>query len=245
MAKQSKRADRRAIVEQMRREQKRKERRQSFAVVGAATAVGAVIVGFAVWQTVSADNESGGDLATLGVAASDAGCQEITTAPAKGNNDHRTEGERIPYEATPPATGPHWAKFLIGNEIRPFWTTDDRPPVERLVHSLEHGHTILWYDETLAEDDESSGVLESVATKAAATDGARGKFMVAPWTAQDGGELPDGTHVALTHWSMGGTQGNPQGQLGVWQYCADVSGEVVQDFIADYPSSDSPEPNAA
>ena len=51
------------------------------------------------------------------------------------------------------------------------------------------------------------------------------------------------THVALTHWSMGGTNGNPEGQHGVWQYCKDVSGEVVEQFMDDYPYTDSPEPN--
>ncbi|MGH3682534.1 MAG: DUF3105 domain-containing protein, partial [Natronosporangium sp.] len=28
---------------------------------------------------------------------------------------------------------------------RGFYTPDDRPRVEQLVHNLEHGYTVLWY----------------------------------------------------------------------------------------------------
>ena len=35
---------------------------------------------------------------------------------------------------------------------RKFYTSDDRPAVATLVHNLEHGFTLLWYDETIADD---------------------------------------------------------------------------------------------
>lgn len=244
MAKPKKDADRRARVEEMRRAQQRKERRQGLLVLGAAVTVGALIIGVAVWQYLEAESDASGGLAAIGVPASEAGCQDVTTKPAQGNNDHRPEGERILYEESPPAAGPHWGQYLTGSQIRKFWTTDDRPPVERLVHSLEHGHTILWYDETIAQDDEALDEVEAIAQRFTGT-GNADKFMAAPWTEADGQPFPDDTHVALTHWSMGGTNGNPEGQLGVWQYCSEVSGEVVEDFMSDYPAEDSPEPNAA
>jgi Protein of unknown function (DUF3105) len=246
VAKPKKDADRRAVVEQMRREQQRKERRQGLLIIGSAVLVGAIILGFAGWQIWKAGEDGGSSqLASIGVAAGEAGCQDIEVEDAvAGANDHRNEGERILYETTPPAAGPHWGNFLQGNQIRPFWNSDDRPPVERLVHSLEHGHTILWYDETIAEDDEALEQVEEIAEAAANSDDARGKFMAAPWSSEDGGEFPEGTHLALTHWSIGG-DGDPSGsQQGIWQYCDAVSGDVVEDFIAEYPSSDSPEANA-
>jgi hypothetical protein len=242
VAKAKKDADRRAVVEQLRREQQRKERRKTLTVLGAAVTVGAVIIGFAVWQFVKAEQASSRALDQIGVPASEAGCQDVVTEAAEGNNDHRTEGEEIPYQQSPPAMGPHWGQYLVGNQIRSFWATDDRPPLERLVHSLEHGHTILWYDETVAADDEALADLEDLAKKAFESTG--GKFMTAPWTEADGEPFPDDTTVALTHWSMGGTNGNPEGQIGVWQYCEAVSGEAVARFTEDYPSSDAPEPNA-
>lgn len=244
MAKPKKDADRRAVVEQMRKEQQRQERRRTGLVLGAAVAVGAVIIGVAVAQFRSAAEKDARDLSAIGSTGSAAGCQDVTTVAAEGNNDHRGEGEKILYEQTPPAMGPHWGQFLQGSQIRKFWTTEDRPPVERLVHSLEHGHTILWYDETIAEDSAALDEVRAIAKKFPSNTDQNDKFMAAPWTAEDGEPFPDGTHVALTHWSMGGTNGNPEGQLGVWQYCEGVSGEAVQDFMDEYPFSDSPEPNA-
>ena len=75
----------------------------------------------------------------------------------------------------------------------------------------------------------------------------RNKFIVAPWTESDGDAFPDGQHLSLTHWSAGGedAQGASDAQLGVWQYCSDVSGAVIEDFMLKYPYTDSPEPGAA
>lgn len=246
MAKPKKDADRRAVVEQLRREQQRKERRQGLMVVGAAVLVGALIIGAAIWQFTKADTASGSGsaLAAVGVPASDAGCQDIVAKPAKGNNVHMPDGQKIPYEDAPPASGPHWGNYLMGAQLRKFYAVDDRPPVEQLVHSLEHGHTILWYDETIADDDQQLSDLEAIARKFPSNTDFNDKFIAAPWTSDDGPGFPDGAHVALTHWSMGGTNGNPEGQQGIWQYCSKVSGEVVEDFMKDYPYSDSPEPNA-
>ena len=243
MAKPSKDADRRAIVEQMRREQQSKERRKSLMVLGAAVLVGALIIGVAVWQFMKAGGSSAGDLANIGTAAAEAGCQEVQVEKAEGNNDHRPDGEKILYKATPPATGPHWGTFLQGAQIRKLYTADDRPPVEQLVHSLEHGHTVLWYDESIAESDEAMEELEILANKFQGTD-LSDKFIAAPWTSDDGEPFPDDAHVALTHWSMGGTNGNPEGQQGITQFCTEISGEVVEDFMKDYPYRDSPEPTA-
>ena len=246
MAKPKKDADRRAVVEQMRKEQQRKERRQGFLIIGSAVLVGALILGFAGWQIWQAGDDGGSsELASIGVPTADAGCQDVQVEEAvAGASDHRDEGEKILYTTAPPAAGPHWGQYLLPNQVRPFWTTDDRPPVERLVHSLEHGHTILWYDETIAEDDEALEQVEELAEAAAGADDAEGKFMAAPWTSDDGEAFPEGTHLALTHWSVGG-DGDPSGdQQGIRQYCEAVSGEVVEDFIAEYPRTDAPEPNA-
>jgi hypothetical protein len=243
VAKTRKDADRRAVVEQLRREQQRKERRRNLLVLGAALAIGAVIIGVAVVQVVRANKDSDRNLAQIGSSTSGAGCQKVVTKTAEGNSDHRPEGEKILYPDAPPAFGPHWGNYLQPAEIRKLYTTDDRPPLERLVHSLEHGHTILWYDKTVADDDTEMADLRSISKKFTGTDQSD-KFIAAPWTSDDGQPFPDKAHVALTHWSMGGTNGNPEGQLGVWQYCSSVSGAAVEDFMTDYPASDAPEPAA-
>ena len=119
------------------------------------------------------------------------------------------QGERIDYESSPPAAGPHWAQFLFGGQVRKFWSTDDRPPIERLVHSLEHGYTILWYDESIADDPDELNVIDGIADKFRSdSNNLRYKFIAAPWTSQDekeSGKFPDGMHVAFSHWSAGGS----------------------------------------
>lgn len=50
------------------------------------------------------------------------------------------------------------------------------------------------------------------------------------------GSLPDGTPIAFTHWTAD--------SKGVWQYCSEPSGAALEEFMFDYPYSDSPEPNA-
>ena len=242
----SKDAGRRAVVEQMRREQKSQERRKTFLLIGAAVLVGALLIGTAVWQLLREQADDGRDLALIGVPAADADCQDVETKSAAGEGDHRATGERILYEDSPPASGPHWGDFLQPTEVRRFFTADDRPPVERLVHSLEHGWTILWYDETIAEDDAALDDLRAIGDKFPNIQSLEQKIMIAPWTAEDGGEgFPGDSHLAFTHWSSGGTNGNPDGPLGVWQYCGAVSGETVADFMADYPATDSPEGSVA
>ena len=37
------------------------------------------------------------------------------------------------------------------------------------MHNLEHGYTILWYDETIADDDDMMNAIEGIADKFDAT----------------------------------------------------------------------------
>jgi hypothetical protein len=244
VAKTQKSADRRAVVEQLRREQQRKERSRNLVVLGAAVLVGALIVGVAVWQAMKADSSNNRALGVIGPSASAAGCQDVIAKKATGNQVHEPVGQKILYPDAPPADGPHWGNYLVGAELRKFYSTDDRPPVERLVHSLEHGHTILWYDQSIADSSQQLADVQAIAKKFPSNTDPTDKFIAAPWTSADGKAFPSGTHVALTHWSMGGTNGNPRGQQGIWQYCSKVSGAAVQDFMKKYPYSDSPEPTS-
>jgi hypothetical protein len=53
---------------------------------------------------------------------------------------HLEPGERWEYRSTPPASGPHDPKW-----IRPGFYRKVKPP-EKLVHSLEHGIVVIYYD---------------------------------------------------------------------------------------------------
>ena len=151
MVKKNERDNRRAIAEQLRKEQQRKERRRSLLILGACVIVVLGLLGsasYVYWQDQQERKKAEGTpLAELGVSTSAADCDPVKKVDATGSGEHINAPQKIPYPDSPPAFGPHWPNFLQGSEIRSFYTTGDRPEVERLVHSLEHGHTILWYDE--------------------------------------------------------------------------------------------------
>jgi len=240
MAKSTKDRDRRAVVEQMRRDQQRAERRRTIAVISACVVVGLVIIGLAAIPLIRQNQVESGALASIGSSKSAAGCQKLVEKEATGNQEHRPEGTVIDYPDSPPAFGPHYptpAPFA-----RKFYTADDRPKLENLVHNLEHGYGLLWYDDTVANNDTQLNQVRAISSK---FEGSKleDKFIALPWTAEDGKAFPDGAHIALTHWSVGGDPKNPK-QQGIWQYCGKPSGAVVSDFLQDYPYTDSPEPQA-
>jgi hypothetical protein len=248
MAKSSKseRTDRQKVVEQLRAQQKAAERRRGLAIVAVCVLVAVGIVAAAaagpILDHFRTSKYSGKPLAQIGAPASV--CQKVVSKPADGNQEHLPDGSPVTYTDAPPAFGKH---YLTPDAMaRKFYTSQDRPALGTLVHNEEHGYTILWYDETAAEDSEQMAQIRAISSKFAGTSDLRDKFKAVPWSSSDGKAFPDGQHVAFTHWSVGGTANASAGsakQVGVWQYCSDVSGAALQTFMTDYPFSDSPEPN--
>ena len=214
-------------------------------IIATCAAVALVILAAAAYPVIKQsrteskfDRES---LAGIGSTLAAASCSPDSKTPARGGSDHRPEGSQIDYETAPPEFGPHYATPAAFS--RKFYTLEDRPAVATLVHNLEHGYSILWYDDTVAGDEEELAAVRAIAAVFEKDSGPTGKFIAAPWTRDDGGSFPAGDHVALTHWSLG--EGDSAAdQLGVVRYCARPSGEAVANFVEDYPYSDSPEPNA-
>jgi len=226
---------RREKLEAMRREQRASERRRTMLFVGVAVVVALGLVTAAALPLVRnwLDDPARRDWSDFGVALSAASCDPVVEEEQTGNFDHRPDGEAIEYTSAPPTSGPHYA--VPAAFTRKFYTPSDRPEIERLVHNLEHGYTILWYDPAVLDDQEST--LRDLATKVTDEEGelveaAGGKFLVAPWDTSRGA-FPDGKSYALTHWGA---------EQGFKQYCGDLSGEAVRDFVTDHPVSDSPEP---
>ena len=239
--KSSKDRDRRAVVEQMRRDQKKAERRRTIVVIAVCVVVALVIVGLAAIPLLKQNKLTSGDLASIGASEKAAGCQPVLKKKATGNQDHKPEGTPITYPDAPPAFGPHYP--VTAPFERKFYTASDRPQIEYVVHNLEHGYSLLWYDDTIAKNSDQLAVIKAIAKKYEGTK-LTDKFIALPWTAKDGKAFPQGTHVALTHWSAGGDPTDVSKQQGIWQYCGKPSGAVVEKFMQDYPYSDSPEPQA-
>ena len=226
MGKRTVEKDRKARVEEMRRAEQAAERRRTLLVMGAALVVVAVLVGLVVTTVVRYTRDN--SLDAVGVPVADAGCGDVTTEPSQGTNEH--VDTPVDYTSVPPMFGAHRPapEFPASS----FYTVEDRPELETLVHNLEHGYTILWYSEDLPEDQVEA--VERIAGLARDESAAGGKFIATAWDPARG-ELPADTPVALTHWGA---------SEGARQYCGAVSGAAVQEFVDAHPASDSPEPNA-
>lgn len=227
----------------MRSQQKNADRRRNMLIVGACGLVGILIVGAAAYGPIKSryDLAQFNDTLLDDIGAAASVCTDVTTKAATGNQDHVQEPTPVVYPDAPPAFGQHYDVWE-GLE-RKLYTKDDRPPLGRLVHNQEHGFTILWYDETLAADDEQMDLLRGIAGKFKGTDNFRLKFKAAPWLKSDGAAFPEGKHVAFTHWSVGGAGADATGEeVGATQFCSELSGEALAAFMLDYPYTDSPEP---
>jgi len=127
----SKRNTRGEIVKGKRQAMQEKRRRERLArrlVWAAAGLVVAAVLGYALW-----------------VAVRPAAGQEV---PVMGSTDHVEEGsDPGPFNSDPPTSGRHYADTLEAgfyNEGDP--ATQTPFPAGYLVHNLEHGYVIFWYN---------------------------------------------------------------------------------------------------
>ena len=203
------------------RKQKSAEKRRGFMIVGVCVVVALLIVGAAAFQPIKDwwdlrqfnDMDLADDrrrrLGLPGHHHQEGRRQPATTCPTD---------QQVPYEDAPPAFGPHWNEPGVAPAPieRKLYTDDDRPELEMLVHNLEHGYTILWYDETIADDDDADArAARRSPTSSPAPTTCRTKFIAAPWTSdEDGKTFPDGQHVAFTHWSAAATDDDGRRQAG-------------------------------
>lgn len=238
------------MVEQLRKEAKAAERRRTLGVVAICVVVALIIVGLAAYKVYkdkqAKDEIANTNLSDIGAAAQAAGCEPIKEDPATGVSKHTDQP--VTYDVSPPSYGPH--NKTPDSSGKHLFTAADRPPVEVLVHNLEHGWTIVWYDESVAADDAQMKQLQATADKfdAHGSDPTY-NMIIAPWTSKDGGgkPIPDGKHVALTHWSIHQPVYKPQTSndqppsFGESEYCGTFSGEALQTFMKKYPYDDAPE----
>lgn len=248
MAKPAK-SDRQAKIDQIRKQQKGADARRNVAIIGTCAVIALLIIGAAAFRPIKDwwDQRRFEDTELAAIGAPASVCAEPITKPSEGNNEHVDESQQVTYEDAPPAFGPHWnvAGLAPVPPGREFYTGEDSPEPEQLLHNLEHGFTVMWYDETIADDADAITELRAIASKFSDTTNLRNAFIVAAWTSDDGADFPDGQNIALTHWSVGGVgETDPSKQVGVWQYCSEVSGEAVDAFVREYPRFDAPEGSA-
>ena len=233
--KQASSTERRARIEEMRRQQQAAERRKNILIIGLGAVLGLGLIAAVAIPIALKEQDQSAPVASFGVPLAAADCSEPSNDPATSANHvgpgtDQPNADRVTYAKVPPSNGDH---FPTPAQIsRHFYTAADRPRVETLVHNLEHGYTILWYDSTITGDQLQAA--EDLADRVP-RDAKNRKFIVSAWD-ESYGEIPNGKHVALVHWSADGR--------GHRQLCAAVSGEAIEQFTTQFPATDSPEPNA-
>ncbi|MEV8373551.1 DUF3105 domain-containing protein [Kribbella sp. NPDC056861] len=234
----SQKQSRRELVEKMQRDQARGDKVRTRMIIAACMVVGLAIIAYPAIKLIQDSQTRNQSITDLGVKASEASCDAVIDDKASGTQDHQPDGTMIPYPVSPPSSGPHYATWAPLS--KKFYADSDRPPVPNLVHNLEHGYTILWYNEKTMNDKDQVALVEKI-SKAKLPDSANTKFIAAPFKASDGGAWPKDKNIAFSHWS-----GNAQGQttaFGHRQFCGSVSGEALKNFMDKYPALDAQEPN--
>jgi hypothetical protein len=227
--------DRKARVEQMRKQQEAAERRRTLLVVGAA--VVAVLVLTGVVFKVVRDAQAAKDPTSVGVTAAAASCDPVTNDPVTASGVHvgpqtdQPNVKKVAYKTVPPTSGEHFVSPAYPASA--FYTKDDRPAMETLVHNLEHGYTVVWY--TSSTPQAQVDQLKKLSDLARQMPQTSGKFIVSAWD-DAYGTFPAGKTIGASHWGA---------KTGHRLLCGSVSGDAIKSFVTSYPSTDAPEPNGA
>jgi hypothetical protein len=97
-----------------------------------------------------------------------------------------------PYSSLPATSGPHWDPSGIAN-----WGVYTTPqPETQLIHNLEHGGIVIWYDPERVDDAGVQALEDYVDRQTASGISGRYKFIVSPWA--DAEALP--APVVATSW---------------------------------------------
>ncbi|MET0740864.1 MAG: DUF3105 domain-containing protein, partial [Candidatus Nanopelagicales bacterium] len=147
---------RRELLDEQKQAEQRADRRRLIMIIGGAAVIAVALVGAAVWAVQSSQQSD--DASSFGVSASEAGASEVfeddNTAESAGvhvgPNTSQPDVTTVDYANNPPSFGqhyPYWDQLYD----RYFYGDRDAPQVEVLVHNLEHGYSILWYDPDLSD----------------------------------------------------------------------------------------------
>lgn len=239
--------DRKRKLEELKRQQRSKERRKTILTLGTASVIGLALLGGVIGAAVAENRKeerakkkaaaeaqakidaAKAELKTIGVPAAQASCTPPTTDNPIPTGKH-VQGE-VQYPSAPPTGGDH-SQQTLPIEGQNFYERDSAGQlVEQAVHDLEHGVIVAWYDSKLAAAEVD--VLKKIAANALTQMSAnlpgerpKNRLLVMPW---DRGNFADDKHFVLTAW-------------GHKQACGKVSGEAVQTFMEQFENKDAPEP---
>jgi len=205
---------------------RRRTARRSGVWLAAAVAI-AVVVLLIVRSSGKAGSLNGEErklVAQAPAAATAAGCGGVTTVkPYNPKSQDRTHigaqggPATMPplssYRTQPPTSGPHNSTPLAAGQYA------DPPPVDQVIHSLEHGAVVIWYDPSALSSKELTD-LQTFFLKS----GEGGKVIIAPYNYPNqgaAGKLPTGKQMVIVAWHR-------------MEVCTKVSLPVAFDFVYHY-----------
>jgi hypothetical protein len=195
---------RRLAEEKKRSEMKRAQRRRNLITTIIAIVVAAGVVWLVLADTSGPKNNKVGDLAN-GVSPDEAGSGEVQEAPELEAKHIDPGDEHEDYNTNPPTSGAHFAQPLAPIDTG-FYSSPVEP--EKVLHNLEHGQIVIWYNPDAPEDTISD--IEKV------TEQQPDATVAVPW---DDIEAP--SQFVLSAWQN-------------LQECVQVSQEVVDDFRTEF-----------
>ncbi len=104
---------------------------------------------------------------------------------------HVGQGEAPTYSSRPATSGPHWN---VGGGVAPMnWGVYTAPvPEPAVVHNLEHGGIVIWYQPAQTSQDDVQALTSYVEQQVRS---ARFKVLLSPWAGED-----FGAPIAVTAW---------------------------------------------
>ena len=214
-AERKEQARRERLELQRRMERSRRTRRLALALAFVLVAAAAV---FALTRPTEAEADPAELLRQAEQGQRAAGCdpvEDVGPYQPQDRDQVHVDPAEMPglstYASTPPASGPH-GQLTQGRGVY-----DSAPPIDRVLHSLEHGAAVVWYSPTVSGEE-----LDRLRAFYGGEHGDR--VIVAPYDypgAGAAGRLPAGTQMALVAWHQ-------------VQLCAELNLPAAFEFTSSY-----------
>ena len=107
-----------------------------------------------------------------------------------GGGQHVAVGTMPNYNSTPATSGPHWNQAGVAPMSWGVYTT--AVPEPAVVHNLEHGGIVIWYQASKLSADDVAKLTDFVNAQVHTSEF---KFILSPWTGKDFGHP-----IAVTAW---------------------------------------------
>ena len=151
--------------------------------IGGVLLIGAIIIAL-VLVFGSGPNPS------AGTQQANSGSEHVTDGASCRANPPSCQASATPYSSLPATSGPHWG---TPNN----WGAYTTPQSEsQVIHNLEHGGIVIWYDPDRVDADGVSELTSYVNRQVSTGISGRFKFILSPWAGEE--ELP--MPIAVTAW---------------------------------------------